>query len=265
MFDWQDIRGVLLDLDGTLFRGDIVLPGAIALIEQLRHAQIPFLYWTNNSTRTPEQVVTHLQGLGFNASENEVYTSSLAVADALAGVLPHASAVYALGEEGLVDALRRRSFRVLTEGGRDEPVAAVAVGLDREVTYARFAQAMQHLMSPDVLFYATNQDRALPHGDHFLPGAGAGISFLETCTARRAVVVGKPQATFVLAACDRLAVAPRHTLIVGDNAETDVAAAKRAGAMAVWVTTGVSHVRAERGTRTISALTELLPVFGTRK
>lgn len=265
MIAWPDIQAVLLDLDGTLFRGDVVLPGALALLEQLRQAQIPFLYWTNNSTRTPVQVVDHLRKLGFDAQVRDVYTSSLATADALADVLPGASTVYALGEEGLFDALRMRGFRVVTNADQEDEVAAVVVGLDRTVTYARFAQAMRYLLNPDTLFYATNLDRALPHGDHFMPGAGAVVSFLETCTGRKPVAVGKPQAAFVLAACDRLAVLPRNTLIIGDNAETDVAAAKRAGAVAVWVTTGVSHVRAEQGTMTISALTDLLPISRSQK
>ncbi|MCY0875131.1 MAG: HAD-IIA family hydrolase [Firmicutes bacterium] len=257
-------QGVLLDLDGTLFRGEEAIPGAVAFMETLQALEKPFLYWTNNSTRSPKEVAAHLEGLGFAAKPEQVYTSSQALIDLLAERLDEGDPVYVVGEQGLQTAVREAGWRDLAhmEAATDESAKAVLVGLDRTSSYQSLAGALTHLLR-GADFYATNNDRVLPTHRGLMPGAGAVLAFLETAALRSAKIAGKPSADFVTTAAGRLGIDAKETLVVGDNLLTDVLAAKRAGSIGVWVCTGVPGdvaelPLAERPDYTIQRLLELL-------
>lgn len=232
-------QGVLIDLDGTLFHGTQVIPGAVAFISELQKRSIPLLYWTNNSTRTPASVADHLCELGFSAVEHEVFTSSQALVEIARSRLALGAAVHVVGESGLRMAVADAGFRDLAQNSAShEAVEAVFVGLDRKVTYAVLAAALKPLLS-GAWFLASNNDRILATEEGFKPGAGAILSVLETAAGREAEIAGKPSAEFVLAGCKRLRIDPAETLVVGDNLATDIAAGVAAGAMTAWVRTGV--------------------------
>ena len=240
---WRRGRGLLIDLDGTLFRGGEAIPGAKEFMEAVQEAGLPHIFWTNNSTRTPVQVAVHLRSLGFAAAPERVYTSSMALAAALAGSGRSGWRVLALGEEGLREALRPAA--ILCADG-DPQVDAVAVGLDRALTYERLRVATRHLLG-GAEFFATNADRLLPEQDGPAPGAGAIVSFLETASGRRARVFGKPQPDFVRAACEFMGIRAADAWVIGDNPATDIAAGRAAGARTVLVETGVAASGGEAG------------------
>lgn len=123
----NNIGGLLIDLDGTLYHGGRMIPGAQRLIAALRAAEIPFLYVTNNSSRTPASVAAHLRGMGIEARPEEVCTSSLAAARYIAGESPGAS-VAILGEEGLVEACTEAGLTLVTEHPQ-----VVVQGIDRSL------------------------------------------------------------------------------------------------------------------------------------
>ena len=239
---WRRGRGLLIDLDGTLFRGGEAIPGAKEFLEAVREAGLPHIFWTNNSTRTPAQVAAHLRSLGFAAAPERVYTSSMALAAAL-GRVRRDWRVLALGEEGLREALRPAA--ALCADG-DPQVDAVVVGLDRALTYERLRGATRHLLG-GAEFFATNADRLLPEQDGPAPGAGAIVSFLETASGRRARVFGKPQPDFVRAACEFMGIQASDAWVIGDNPATDIAAGRAAGARTVLVETGVAAAGGEAG------------------
>lgn len=260
----DEVEGVLLDLDGTLFRGQEAIPGAIAFIKTLQSRSIPFLYWTNNSTRTPDAVAEHLRELGFGATADQVYTSSQALMDLLNQHLNRGDAVYVVGEHGLQASVNEAGWRDLAHGEsvQGENAKAVLVGLDRQATYQSLGGALRHILA-GAAFYATNNDRVLPTDQGLAPGAGAVLAFLETASGRRAQIAGKPSPEFVVTAATRLGIRVSATLVIGDNLATDVQAGKLAGAITAWVRTGVpgdplTLAQSVRPDYTIEQLGELL-------
>ncbi len=254
MINWSDIGGVLLDLDGTLIRGGAALPGAAAFVRRLQRLGVPFLYFTNNSLRTPDAVAARLTSLGFPAERESVYTSSMATADWLC---EHrvASSIYMIGEAGLRTALQEAKL-TLVDGGETR-ADAVVVGLDRNATYRQFAVAMRHLTA-GAAFVGTNADRALPVAGGFAPGAGALLALLQSATQRSPFIIGKPNADFVRTACRKLLIAPAQALVIGDNPETDLAAGIAAGAKTILVETGVRVVTDLRPDWRVAGVAELL-------
>ncbi|MBE3595283.1 MAG: HAD-IIA family hydrolase [Candidatus Carbobacillus altaicus] len=225
----------LIDLDGTLIRGGQALPGADVLIQTLRRAERNFLILTNNATRTPRAIARDLSHLGLDIEEDEVYTSPQALVDVLVRERPSAS-VLAIGEEGLLEPLKRKGFR-LVEDWREADT--VCVGLDRSLCYdalARAALALQH----GAQFYATNVDLRLPVEDGFHPGNGSIVRLLEGVSGKAAEVIGKPRPAMLQAALARFGASPDDALMLGDSLETDIPAASELGMLGVLVRTGVS-------------------------
>ncbi|UUZ89770.1 hypothetical protein LJK87_27305 [Paenibacillus sp. P25] len=131
--------GFLLDLDGTLYHGDRPIPHAAEFIRWSRDRRFPFLFVTNNSSRTPGQVAEHLLRTGIEASAEEVLSSAQAAAMHLKSDRPDGGSVYCIGEEGLRLALEEAGFTLAAEAG-DQGIAAVVQGIDRSFHYDKFAE-----------------------------------------------------------------------------------------------------------------------------
>jgi 4-nitrophenyl phosphatase len=222
----------ILDLDGTLYRGEEPLPGAREAVAALRAgSKVRFL--TNNSTRRPEDYAAKLTAMGFEAKAAEVYTSAMAVGETLRG---SARSAMVVGEEGLSAALKGAG---VSPGG-DRP-DAVVVGLCRAFDYAMMSRAMQHLLRPEVRFVATNGDVTFPmEGGRLIPGSGAIVAAIAACSRREPEVVGKPNPYAIRWILSEAGVAVGDTLVVGDRVETDIAAGQRAGCDVHLVMTGVT-------------------------
>lgn len=229
----ENIRGLLIDLDGTLYHGGHKITGAEKLIEALRQAELPFLFVTNNSSRTPEGVAAHLRGMGIEAGAEEVCTSSLAAARYIAGESPGAS-VAILGEEGLVQACTEAGLRLVTESPQ-----YVVQGIDRSFTYASLARASRWIRE-GARFVLTNPDLMLPSDDGVMPGAGTIGAAIEAASGVQPVVIGKPETHLVTYAASLLDIKPEEAVMVGDNMRTDIAAGANAGCKTVLVLTGLT-------------------------
>lgn len=227
-------RGYLLDLDGTVYRGNRAIPEAVRFVEYLKQSGLPFLYLTNNSSQTAETVAERLTRMGLPASPEEVYTSAMATADWLSEREPGGAGVLVIGEEGLRRALTERGF---TLTNRDP--AYVVVGIDRAFTYDRLAEAARAIRSGAV-FVATNRDPALPTEDGLMPGNGSLVAAVAVASGCEPVVIGKPEPGIVRYALQRLGCEPQETLIVGDNLHTDIEAGANCGMDTLLVLTGYS-------------------------
>jgi HAD superfamily hydrolase (TIGR01457 family) len=223
----------LLDLDGVLYRGNEVVPGAPEAVARLRAAGKGVAFVTNNSGRTPKAVAGHLTGLGIPAAAQEVETSALVTADRLAarGV----SQAFVVGEEGILQALRDAGIAIADLDVDHTEV--VVVGWDRQATYEKLRRA-SILVERGASLVATNADASYPAGDGNWPGAGALLAVVETTTGARAEVFGKPEAPIMLAAHDR--AGGGRPLVIGDRLDTDVAAASALGWDSLLVLTGIS-------------------------
>ncbi len=239
----KQYKGYLLDLDGTVYRGREVIPEAIPFISYLQEQGIPFLYLTNNSSASPDQVAKRLTAMGLSTDADQVYTSSMAAASFLAEKEPPGTPVYMIGEEGLRLELERRGFVLTDEGAR-----YVVVGIDRSFSYEKLAAATRAIRNGAQLI-ATNRDAALPSEHGLLPGNGSLVAAVSVASGVSPIVIGKPEQLIVRYALQRLGTQAEETLIVGDNLHTDIDAGANSGLDSLLVLTGYSAVEeAERHT-----------------
>jgi 4-nitrophenyl phosphatase len=228
------IRALLIDLDGTLYRGENLLPGAKELFAFLNANRYKYCLLTNNSTVTALQYQTKLARLGIDVDGSFILTSGNAVADYLRRASPSGGGVYVVGEGGLREAVVGSGF-VLD----DVSPGYVVVGLDRQFCYQKLSVACRAIRNGAILIGA-NSDNTFPVEDGLLPGAGALLSSIVACSGARAVVVGKPNSHLLSLAIKRLGVVKAETAVVGDRIDTDILAGKRSGMQSILVLTGVT-------------------------
>ncbi|MCV7279189.1 HAD-IIA family hydrolase [Mycolicibacterium flavescens] len=241
----QDHDCLLLDLDGTVFRGHQATVGAVDTLATL---QARLLYVTNNASRAPAEVAEHLHSLGFAAEPDDVVTSAQSAARLLASQLPAGAAVLVVG----TDALAAEVSQVGLKPVRQFSVGPVAVvqGHSPQTGWPELAEAALAIRD-GALWVAANVDRTLPSERGLLPGNGSMVAALRVATDREPQVAGKPQPTLLN---DALARGDFTTpLVVGDRLDTDIAGANAAGLPSLLVLTGVSTaadmVRAAEGER----------------
>lgn len=227
----------ILDLDGVLFRGDEVIAAATPTVDALRAAGKRVVFLTNNSARTPEQVVAKLARLGIEASPDEIVTSAEATAELLVAESERdRRSAYVIGQDGVRTALASAGFELVDgDAGSSD---FVIVGWDGDVTYEALRRATV-LVRGGARLVATNADASYPApGGEEWPGAGAILAAIETASGTSATVVGKPHRPVFDTAVAR--VGSRNALMVGDRVETDIAGAVSAGLHAALVLSGVS-------------------------
>lgn len=210
-------KGYLLDLDGTIYLGDKVIPAGKRFVERLQEKNIPHLFVTNNSTRLPQAVADKLAHMDIHIDEKNVYTSSMATADYM-DHLNKGKKVYIIGEEGLQAPIIDHGYE-LNEDNPDY----VVVGLDQQVDYRKLSIATLAIQK-GAYFIGTNPDKNIPTHDGMLPSAGPIIAFLEVATGVKADIVGKPNKIMMDQAVEHLHLPKSEVAMVGDNYETDILA-----------------------------------------
>jgi 4-nitrophenyl phosphatase len=229
------VRGVVLDLDGVIYRGRRPLPGAVEFVAALRRRAMPFAFATNNSAHTVGDYVNRLEEMGIVVAPEQIVTSAVCAAEYLRHREDAPEEVFVIGGPGLRTALGEAGF-ALTDAS---PADAVVVGLDVELTYARLRDACSAIRR-GAMFVATNRDANLPVEDELWPGGGAIVAAIETATGRAPVVVGKPEPFLFETALGRLGTRASQTLMVGDQIATDIVGAARVGMPTALVLSGVS-------------------------
>lgn len=225
----MQLKAILLDLDGTIYRGSEPIPGAKAFLWRLDQLALPYLILTNNSTRTPAQVSDHLQSMGIVCPPDRILTSSQAAA-AFIGQ----GRVYCIGEDGLRLALQKQGIELA-----ESEVSHVVVGMDRGITYAKIERAAR-LIRAGALFIGSNPDRCFPNEGGISPGNGAILAAIAATADQQPTIIGKPERAIVDIALARLGVSAHEAVLIGDNLETDIPAGVRAGVPTVFLLTGVS-------------------------
>ena len=222
----------LLDMDGTLYLGDHVLPGAIEFVRTLEKTGRQVIYLTNNSSRGGPDYVPRLRNLGFPCRNDQVFTSGMATAVWLKRKYP-GQAVYPVGT--------LRFLLELTEAGIDfteEEPAAVVVGFDRELTYAKLEKAV-HFLRRGAGFVAANPDLVCPMpNDEVLPDCGSICALLTAATGRQPVYIGKPDRRMVDVLSEKTGISNDRIVCVGDRLYTDIAVGINAGALTALVLSG---------------------------
>ena len=228
--------GYLLDLDGTVYRGEHLIEGAAVAITELRCRERLIAFVSNKPLHSRRDYAEKLTRLGIPASEDDVITSSHVLAGYLSRHAPGAS-VYVIGEPPLLAELASAGLSPCDDPKRIDYVVAA---FDRTFDYAKLNIAFQALRR-GAHFIATNSDRTCPIDGGEIPDAAGVIAALEATTRRRPEeVVGKPSPRMVQAGLDRLGVPAGRCVVVGDRLETDIMMAKNSGLIAILTLTGVT-------------------------
>lgn len=223
---------LLLDLDGTVFRGSLPTEGAV---DSLARADLRTLYVTNNASRSAADVATHLHELGFAAAATDVATSAQAAAHLLAQLLPPGSAVLVVGTQALAAEVSSAGLRPVRLSS-EQPVAVVQ-GHSRQTGWSDLTEAALALQS-GALWVATNTDRTLPTERGLVPGNGSMVAALCAATDRTPRIAGKPSPCLLENALRRGRF--RAPLVVGDRLDTDIAGANAASLPSLLVLSGVA-------------------------
>lgn len=224
-------HGYLIDMDGVLYRGSELIPGADAFIRQLQQRQIPFMFLTNNSQRTQRDVVAKLGRMGIEVDDDQVFTCAMATAQFLAQQKPGGSA-FVIGEGGLLNALDQCGYSVV-----DHDPDYVVVGEGRTFNLELVETAVRLLLGGAKLI-ATNLDPSCPTQNGVRPGCGAMVSVLEAATGIKAFSVGKPNPYMMRAARKTLGLTTDETTMIGDTMETDIIGGVQLGFHTVLVLSG---------------------------
>jgi HAD superfamily hydrolase (TIGR01457 family) len=212
-----DILLFLLDMDGTFYLGDRLLPGALEFIDLCQSRGIDCLFLTNNSSKHRGQYAEKLKRLGLEIDEDKIFTSGEATAIYLGQEKPEAK-IYLVGTPALEAEFKSHGF-TLVEDGPDYAV----LGFDTTLTYEKLWRLCD-LVRADVPYLATHPDFNCPIEGGFMPDIGAMIAFVEASTGRRPdVVVGKPNQPIIEALVEKTGVPIEQICMVGDRLYTDIA------------------------------------------
>jgi len=227
------LRHVVLDLDGTLYRGNRLFDATLPFLDRLRERNIGYTFLTNNTSRSKSDYVTKLQHFGIATDEGQIYTPADSTIVYLREHLPQARSLAVLGTPSLCRQFEEASFHVSWDAPH-----AVVVGFDTTLTYERLCHAA-YWISRGLPYIATHPDLVCPTDEPtVLVDCGAICACLTAATGRQPIVLGKPDPGILLDLCARHGVAPSQMAMVGDRIYTDVAMAQRAGAIAVLVLSG---------------------------
>ncbi|MEM0483025.1 MAG: HAD-IIA family hydrolase [Nitrososphaerota archaeon] len=230
-----EFKAVLMDLDGTLFLGESTIAGAPEALRRIRELGLHISFLTNNSFYSRRMILDKLVEAGIEARTEDIVNSGFAASEYLRE-RRGACRVFPVGDVGLVEEIVLGGHTLVARG--DEADAVVAGGT-RDISYWRLVEGHRAIMN-GAIFLATNKDHVYMTERGPMPGAGALVSFLETSTRRRAILVGKPERYIADLALRKLSLSPEEVVVVGDNEEVDMALAEKLGSKGILVLTGIS-------------------------
>lgn len=227
------IKGLIVDLDGSVYIGDKPIEGAPEAIEELRRRGIKVLFLTNNATKTPQEYLQKLESMGIRVALQEILTSSVIAASYIKRVYGP-SKIYVVGTKALEDVLRSYGHEVV-----DSKSDVVVAGLDFNFDYQKLSRALREIRR-GAKFIATNVDATIPVEGDVMPGAGSIVKAIEVASGVKPKVVGKPSRIAIKESLRRLRLRPEEVLVVGDRLETDIKMGKRFNCLTALVLTGVT-------------------------
>lgn len=227
------IRHFLLDMDGTLYLGKNLIPGAPGFIEYLRESGRKWLFFTNNSSHNARQYSEKLTGLGIPADPEEILTSGEATIRYLLNETPYRR-LFVVGMPSFEEEVRQAGLTIT-----DDKPDAVVLAFDRSLTYEKIEQAGL-LLREGTPFIATNPDKVCPTEYGYIPDCAAMAALFEVATGRTPRYIGKPNAEMACMGMQKIGGSPESTAMVGDRLYTDMEMAHRSGIASILVFSGES-------------------------
>lgn len=226
-------RGFICDMDGVIYHGNRLMPGAKELVDWLQAEGKQFLFLTNSSERSPAELREKLKRLGIDVAKENFYTSALATAGFLESQCPGGSA-YVIGEAGLINALYEVGFTM-----NDVNPDYVIVGESRSYSYEKIERAI-NFVADGAKLIGTNPDVTGPGEHGILPATGSLIAPIRLSTGQTPYFVGKPNPLMMRQGLKRLGCRREETFIIGDRMETDIVAGIESEIDTILVLSGVT-------------------------
>jgi HAD superfamily hydrolase (TIGR01450 family) len=253
------LRGFAFDLDGCIWAGPALLPGARELVEALRGAGRGVVFVTNSSRERSAQIAQRLTRLGIPADAPDVLAALDLLGEAIRRRVGSVT-VLPLGTREMCDVLEDAGHRVV-DAGDWQRAQVVAVGNDPAFDFARL-RAASRAVAAGAGFFTVNLDARLPVGpDEFDPGCGALAEAVAVAGGSRPVVVGKPHRPIFEMALERLGCRPPEAAMVGDSLVTDITGGRAAGMFTVWLDNASEGSELGQADLTVRSLVELREVW----
>ena len=232
------IRHLALDMDGTIYLGSTLFPYTLKFLADMKEAGIGYSFLTNNPSRSVADYLKKLEGLGIQADEENMYTTSLAAIDYIKTHYPEAKRLFLLGTPSMISQFEKVGFESCADDPDDVPDVLV-VAFDMTLNYQRLCRAAWWA-SQGVPYIATNPDRVCPTDQKVvLVDCGSMCKCIEHATGRQPdITLGKPDPNMLYGIMERLDLKPEEVAMVGDRIYTDTATAHNAGAFGVLVLSG---------------------------
>lgn len=232
------IRHLALDMDGTIYLGSTLFPFTKKFLSDMSQAGITYSFLTNNPSKSVADYLKKLEGLGIEADEDNMYTTSLAAIDYIKAHYPDARNLFLLGTPSMISQFEKAGFRSCADDPDDVPDVLV-VAFDMTLEYSRLCRAAWWA-SQGVPYIATNPDRVCPTDQKVvLVDCGSICRCIEHATGRQPdITLGKPDPNMLKGILDRHGLQPEEIAMVGDRIYTDTAMAHNAGAFGVLVLSG---------------------------
>ncbi len=224
-------QGYLIDMDGVIYRGSQLIPGADRFIQLLRKKNIPYLFLTNNSQRTRRDIATKLQRMGIDTDAAHIFTCAVATARFLAMQKPNGTA-FVIGEGGLLNSLHSAHYAIV-----DQDPDYVVVGEGRTLTFEMVERGVR-MVKDGAKLVATNMDPHAPTEEGLKPGCGAIVSMLEKATGTKAFSVGKPSPVMMRMARKEFGLRTAEVTVIGDTMDTDILGGVQMGYRTILVLSG---------------------------
>ena len=233
------IKHVALDMDGTIYLGSTLFPYTQAFLQTLRDNGISYSFLTNNPTKSSNDYLLKLQKLGIDATEEQMYTSSIATIDYIHMQYPEAKRIFTLGTPSMQAEFKKAGFEITSDSANDVPDILV-VAFDTTLEYSRLCRAAWWASKTNIPYIATNPDWVCPTDQPtILVDCGSLCKAIEGATKRQPdIVIGKPNPNMLYCIRDKYNLKDDEIAMVGDRIYTDVATAQNAGSFGVLVLSG---------------------------
>ena len=225
----SQIKHVALDMDGTIYMGNTIFPYTIPFLNKLHELGITYSFLTNNPSKSIDDYLKKLAKMGINATEEEIYNTTIATIDYIHAHYPKAKKLFLLGTPSMISQFEKAGFISAKDDANDVPDIIVAA-FDMTLTYSRLCRAAWWI-SQNIPYIATNPDRVCPTNEKtILVDCGSICRCLESATGRQPdITLGKPDPNMLVA-------------MVGDRIYTDIAMAHNANAFGCLVLSGETTI-----------------------
>lgn len=234
---------IIIDLDGTVYRGDRLVDHAKAFFAMLKEKNVSYKVFTNCSMRTPEELTLVLKGMGLEVAENNIVTSGCIVRKYLQNIEKHLH-IYAVGSASFKEHLHVGGIKFVT--GTQSVADYVVVGFCTDFTFEDLKYALWHIQK-GAKFITTNTDDTIPFGDDIVPHTGAICAFLEYASKQKPINLGKPSKYAGI--YFREIFDSDDVIVIGDRVDTDMLFARNNGFTGCLVLTGIAEQRDTDATR----------------